>query len=257
MIERWTIDTIADEIESQFKGADPQKKLLRRFYNEGKHHGRKGMSPEPMANFLANAVEVATSKIAQDFLKAEQQLAAARASMQARKTMIEEDLGEHDGPPDGGSTVGAGGLGGGAGLGAHIGGPDLKGSFARLQAKRAAQVAATDAAKRRGERDQMEQELDGIDQQLALADQQLDDLPDEYRQMVESCHETGELMWTRYVLGYNLGDSKRGVSDNDNGADLDIEFEYPDVLDPDLDDPSPRDNGEKPDKSLEEDQTWD
>lgn len=238
MIERWTIDSIADEIESQFKGADPEKKLLRRFYNEGKRHGRKGMSPKPMANFLANAVEVATSKITQDFLEAEQQAEAARAAMNARKVMITEDLGEGDDSSSGGGSSGSVGDGEGSGLGAEVGGPDLKGSLARLKAKRAAAEAEAEAAKRRGEREQMEQELDGLGEQLALADQKLDDLPEQYRQMIESCHETGELMWTRYVLGYNLGQSKRGVPDSDDdGPDPDIEFEYPDALDPDDDDP--------------------
>lgn len=242
MIERWTIDSIADEIESQFKGADPRKKLLRRFYNEGRRHGRKGMSPAPMRNFLANAVEIATSKITEDFLEAEQQAEAARAAMQARKTMIEDDLGEDDSASGGGgSSAGLGEEVGGAGLAADVGGPDLKGSMARLKAKRAARDAEAEAAKRRGERAQMEQELDGIGEQLALADQKLEDLPEQYRQMIESCHETGELMWTRYVLGYNLGVTKRGASDGDGGAldpGPDIEFEYPDALDPDQDVPS-------------------
>lgn len=253
MIERWTIDSIADEIESQFKGADPQKKLLRRFYNEGRRHGRKGMSAAPMRNFLANAVEVATSKITEDFLEAEQQAEAARAAMQARKTMIEDDLGEDGGTSSGSSSAGSDEEAGGAGLAAEVGGPDLKGSLARLKAKRAAREAEAEAAKRRGEREQMEQELDGIGEQLALADQKLEDLPDQYRQMIESCHETGELMWTRYVLGYNLGESKRGVPDNDDdGPDPDIEFEYPDALDPDQDDPTPGADDKQPVEPAEE-----
>ena len=252
MIERWTIDSIADEIQSQFKGADPQKKLLRRFYNEGKRHGRKGMSPTPMRNFLANAVEIATSKITEDFLEAEQQAEAARAAMQARKVMIEDDLGDDGGSSSDGAPSGSGGAGEGSGLGAEVSGPDLKGSLSRLKAKRAATEAEAEAAKRRGERDQMGQELDGIRAQVALADQKLQDLPDEYRQMVESCHETGELIWTRYILGHNLGESKRGVSDNDDdGPDLDIEFEYPDALDPDQDDPPPG-TGSKPVDPAEE-----
>jgi len=237
MIERWTIDSIADEIESQFKGADPQKKLLRRFYNEGKRHGRKGMPAKPMANFLANAVEVATSKITQDFLEAEQQVEASLAAMNARQEMLKEDLGE-DGGAGAGTEAGADATGGGSGLGADVGGPDLTGSLARLKAARASREKAAEDARRRGEQEQMAEELEGLGQQLALADQQLEGLSEQYRQMIESCHETGELMWTRYVLGYNLGTAKRGAPDgDDDGPDPDIEFEYPDALDPDQDEP--------------------
>lgn len=225
MLERWTIDSVADEIVSQFKGADPTPKLLRRFYNEGKRHGRKGLSPEPMRDFLVNAVELAASKITQEFLEAEQQVDASRAAMEARQTMLSEDLSTSaraTAPEvDAGSS--------GSGLGTKVAGPDLGGSLERLKAKR----AAADAERRRQAQEQSERELQGMKAEALITKQKLDDLPDHYRQMVESCHETGELMWTRYVQGYSYGESKRGAPDTDDGGPgPEIEFEYPAALAP-------------------------
>lgn len=232
MLTRWTIYTLAEEIEAQFKGADPESKLLHKFDKEGRKRGKRGMSPEPMRDFLENAIEIATSKIAEDFLDEEKAAEANLAGMRARKIMIEEDLAEADDrepapepeiPPGGGDSE----------LAPGTGGPDLNASLSRLKAVRAAREAADRETKRRAELDRIEDELDGIDQQIAVVEQTLADLPEKYRQLVESCHETGELMWTAFTLGYQRGAARRGVPDStDDGPAPDIEFEYPDVLEP-------------------------
>jgi hypothetical protein len=235
MLTRWTIYTLAEEIEAQFKGADPESKLLRKFDREGRKHGKRGMSPEPMRHFLENAIEIATSKIAEDFLDEEKAVAANLAGMRARKMMIEEDLeeaGNEDSPaapeiPTGGSE---------SGLGTGTAGPDLNASLSRLKAVRAAREAADREAKRRAELAQIEDELDGLQLQIAVVEQTLADLPEKYRQLVESCHETGELMWTSYRLGFQRGTARRGVPDaTDEGPEPEIEFEYPEVLEHEVD----------------------
>jgi DNA repair exonuclease SbcCD ATPase subunit len=199
-----------------------------------------------MRDFLVNAVELATSKITEDFLEAEQQTEATRAAMQARKTMIEEDLRDDDGPVSVASSAGSGDGAGSAGLGVDVGGPDLTESLARLKARRAANEAQAEAAKHRGERERIERELDQIKQHLASVDRKLEDLPEQYRQMIKSCHETGELLWTRYLAGYRLGASKRGITDDGDGSDPDIDFEYPEVLDRGQGDPSPDGDDQRP-----------
>lgn len=239
MLTRWTIYTLAEEIEAQFKGADPESKLLRKFDKEGRKHGRRGMSPEPMRHFLENAIEIATSKIAEDFLDEETAAQANLAGMKARKIMIEEDLDEAD-EVEGNSAEPRTpeGADGASELGSGTAGPDLNASLSRLKAIRAARDAAAREAERRSELEQIEDELDGIDQQIAIVEQTLADLPEKYRQLVESCHETGELMWTSYRLGYQRGAARRGAPDTaDDGPEPEIEFEYPDVLEPEDDAP--------------------
>lgn len=232
MLTRWTIYTLAEEIEAQFKGADPESKLLHKFDKEGRKRGKKGMSPEPMRDFLENAIEIATSKIAEDFLDEEKAAEANLAGMRARKKMIEEDLDEADGREPVEATEIPTGQGE-SGLSSGTAGPDLNASLSRLKAVRAAREAADREAKHRAELDQIEDELDGIDQQIAVVEQTLADLPEKYRQLVESCHETGELMWTAFTLGFQRGAARRGVPDStDDGPDPEIEFEYPDVLEP-------------------------
>lgn len=230
MIERWTIDSVAEEIESQFQGADPRAKLLRRFFREGKRQGKRGISWKPMKAFLENAVELATSKLAEDFVDEERGAEVALAGMRARQKMLEDDVAETDEDDD---SAGADSTRSAKKTKPTAGsGPDLVAALGRLKAERAAREAAAKAATRDAKRTAAEDELDHVGEQIDVAAEEIEELDDKYRQLVDSCHETGELMWARYCSGYLLGASKRGELASPE-PEPEIEFDYPDVLEND------------------------
>lgn len=230
MLERWTIDSVAAEIEAQFEGADPAPKLLYRFYREGVRHGKRGMAASHMRDFIVNVVELAAEHIASDYLDEEQTNTKQFAAMKARKQMLEEDIDELE------DNLGGEGSDGAAttpssGLGPKANGPDLSGAVQALKAERAAMARQARAAKAETELDGIERELDDLGERIAVTEQALAELPEKFRQLVESCHKTGDLLWTRYRLGYLRGNARRGSPDeNDETPDAEIEFDYPNVL---------------------------
>jgi hypothetical protein len=241
MLEHWTIDAVADEIEAQFKGADPTKKLLRRFYKEGRRFGRNGTSPEPMRNLLVNAVEIATSKLAEEYLTEEHAAEATLVGVRARKKMLDDDDPDDDDAGDTKYTEKSDSSEGGdtssSGLARGSAGPDLKAALGALRARRLEEAARTRASEAEAARAQRKQALQSADEQIAVIENQLEDLPEKYHQLIESCHETGELLWSRFCTGYVKGAGGRGGPDDDEeGPDPEIEFEYPDALEPEGED---------------------
>jgi len=240
MLTRWTVYTLADAIEAQVKGARPAAKLLRQFQREGRKHGRRRMSPEPMRHFVENATEIAISKIAEDFLEEKRGLEAELAGLKARGDVVGKNLKSDstasgpapDAPTEGdGAGPAAEGVNGSSGIGAKTGGPDLKGSLEQLKAERAAKAAAEKEAQRQARVAQAEGERDAVTQQVAVLERKLEDLPTVYLQLIDSCHETGELIWTSYRLGYQRGAHKRRVDEErEEESELEISFDMPDVL---------------------------
>jgi hypothetical protein len=229
VLERWTIDTLADEIERQLKAAEPQRKLLRRFFNEGKRNGRRSISIVPMKHFLADAVEIATSKISEAFLEEEHRREAQLAGLRARGSVLEAAMSDTGGDRDDDDPPSID-VSPDAGLAGPIGGPDLTDALGDLRLRRRARERDARAAQRRQQRAQVAKDLESVREQIAVVDQELEDLPESYRQMITSCHETGELLWWRYLQGTVVGAARRGVSGSGVEPFPEVEFDYPEVL---------------------------
>lgn len=215
MLERWTVDSLADEIDSQFKGADPTPKLLRRFFHLGLRHGKQDLPPRAIQFFIENAVEIATSKLGEEYIDEKQAAGLQEAGLRARRKSLSEWEEDHADVEILAPTA--------TKLGGALRGPNLSGALEALnRQRRAAQEAERDA-----EADQRRDELQQLDQQLATLEEQLEELPEKYRQVIESCHETGELIWSRYRTGYIRGTSKRGEPEEGDDLPEDIEFDMP------------------------------
>lgn len=236
MIEKWTIDSLADEIEPQFMHADPHRKLVRRFFTEGKRHGRKGMPSERTRRFLERAIAVAAERIAQEYIETkvplEMRVAGIGArieSLQARCNRLTE-LDAEDGRPHDGGDAGHGGepdapaptspgdptsalevaeaaRRGTLRRAAPV--PDMSSALDRAREARARRTAEREREEveerrklRAVERDRIETEIRDLHVELGVTVRQIEELPRPYVQRVASCHAAGEVMWARFRSGH-------------------------------------------------------
>src|SRR5205085_9987548 len=112
--------------------------------------GRNGTSPEPMRNLLVNAVEIATSKLAEEYLTEEHAAEATLVGVRARKKMLDDDDPDDDDAGDTKSTEKSDSSDGGdtssSGLAPGSAGPDLKAALGVLRARRLEEAAKTRAS---------------------------------------------------------------------------------------------------------------
>lgn len=218
MLERWTVDAIAGEIEGQIEVAALSPKLLRRFYKQGKKHGRRSTMPEPTQTLIINAVDIATSKIAEDFVAEAQQLRKGIARADAQLADALEAPRDPVEPPNGDVAPA---------IQAPVGGPDMSLALASVRQRR----IDAESAGRRTQYEQDKAARRDAQAERSVAVQSLRDLPSKFRQSVESCHETGELLWSRYRGGYADGASRRGPSEVGVAPEQSIAFDIPPVFD--------------------------
>jgi len=220
MFERFTVDAVAAEISRQVKGASPSPKVVHKFFRKGRRDGKKQLPHLTMESFVTEAVEIATSKLAEEFLQARQSLTNQLSRLKAERTQAEADLGQTSSAAEDSAE----GVNPGAASGA---GADLDAS---LQAHKAARKAKEQAAKD-AERKTKEHELADTKQEQAVLETDLAELPSRYQQLVESAHHTGQLFWARYCNGYVVGLASRGAPDDENDSPSEeLEFDTPEVL---------------------------
>lgn len=228
MLERFTIDTIVDEIDRRVKGANPDAKLVHRFFRKGRRDGKRQLPVESMRVFVTEAVGLATSKLGQEHLAATEDARRQLAALEARRDQLTAVLArpepvvadEPETPTEGSAFYG------------NQPGPIIKGSrlddaMAGLREKRREAKLVARGAERAGN----QAELDQVNQQIALAEDELVRAPDRFRQLVASSHQVGKLLWARYCVGFDGGKAKRGRPDDaEEGPDPDIEFPFPESL---------------------------
>ncbi|MCB0973111.1 MAG: hypothetical protein KDB86_00975 [Actinobacteria bacterium] len=242
MIERWTIDVVADAVLASFKTAEPDKKLLRRFYCAGRQQGKLALPTTAMNDLLANAVAVAASKIAEEFLdeehEAKKTLAEKRASEQLIAAEIQSIPDGTEAPLDD-SEPSRPAADDQAPPESSGGGPptdvradaDLEDSLTRLRAKRALDHARKINAQRQSRRASLISQNEQLSRDIAVSELELARTPEKFRQLVDSCHKTGELMWARFVLGYNRSAARWDGSGEAPTPSSQIRFQYPEALD--------------------------
>lgn len=234
MIERFTLDSLAAAILTQLKRATPDPKLARRFFKAGKRDGRRERSAEPTCAFLREGVEVAVSKVCEEFLAArrslQEQLAAAQHTAEGDPGAVEQLPSSPEPQAVEKSSVESAGSSRTKSaqplpLGARD--ADLEGSIGALRRAREAQEAQRIRAEAEQRRRAAEQAAAGV----ATLKTQLSELTEQFAQQVESCHRTGKFLWARYCSGYEVGSARRGSPDDSDGVSVPaIEFSEPDVL---------------------------
>lgn len=217
MFERWTVDAIAGEVERQLQVAELSPKLLRRFYKQGRRHGKRSTIPEPTQTLIINAVDIATSKIAEEFVREAQQLRSSIAAADARLGTPLKAPVDVPSPTSEPRTINQ----------PKTGGADLTSALTGVRESKEQSLRQARLAQHAAK----EEELVTLGQQRSVAERALLDLPARYRQSVESCHETGELLWSRYRSGYADGASRRGPSESGTAPSQDIRFDDPPVFD--------------------------
>jgi len=231
VLERFTVDSIADEIERQVKGARPSAKMTRRFYWKGKRDGRRHLASEPISAYLAEAVGIATSKIGQEHLEAaeglERQLSQLRGETARLTSVVDRSGAAVEAAPVAGESSGPEITA--PGERTLNGAENLEGALDQLRIHR----AATERARREAALAQGEAALDEARARVESIERELADLPRRFRQLIDSCHRTGRFLWARYCSGYEIGRSRRSSPDDEaTGPRPDhITFEFPESLD--------------------------
>lgn len=242
MLERFTVDVLADHIDGRLEAAQPSARLSRRFFRTGRKDGRQQLSPASTADFLTDAVDLACSRLAEAYLN---EVRAINDGVNALRSRI--DVAAGAGPTAAKSDVGAGegqvGAEAAAGTSAAAAEPEPSGisheaitaghslerSFAVLRERREERQVA--------ERDRLRQGVDDQTQrsraEILTLDRKRPDLLAVYRQRASSTHAAAALLWSRYCGGYEVGRSKRSSPDDEHsGPKSLITFEMPQVLEP-------------------------
>ena len=83
MFERWTVDGITSEIERQVQGAAPSPRMVRRFYKQGRKHGRRKIDPMTFRGFIVNCVDLAAAELNRQYRVEQRDLSTRLARLEA------------------------------------------------------------------------------------------------------------------------------------------------------------------------------
>jgi hypothetical protein len=226
MFENWKFDRIADNIESQFQTAAPTPQILRRFFRQGVRHGKKGVPLSHMRDFIVNVVELASDRIAVRHLDELHRIQRDLESLRKKNELRQGDLLKftHEGQMDNPNLITTQS----ANQMIDSGGPDMVAALDRLKNSRRLQEHSARQAQRDSEIKRIQADLEEIAVAFTVAEKHLEQLPDELKQKVNACHETGEVLWTRYRLGFLRGSARRGPTEAPTDSPfVDIAFKKP------------------------------
>lgn len=229
MLARWKFDKIADHIESQFQMAAPTPRTLRRFFRQGIRHGKRGVALSHMRDFIVDVVELASERIAVRHLDEKHRIERELESLRTQQEMQQEVLAKltQEAATDEASNSAPTG----SALSQDGKGPDLVAALDQLKTSRHLQEEGARRAQREGQLSGIRRSLEEMAVAIAVAERHLEQLPHELRQMVSACQETGEVMWTRYRLGYLRGSARRGAAEAPTDSpEVEIEFANPSVM---------------------------
>ncbi len=199
MLERFTIDIVAEQVASLLLEGEPTPKLAHRFFRKGRRDGRRDFAHASLSQLLQEAVSLAGSSLSEEFVSQRRQLRTRIAELEAATHLpaehakpefpIGDDL-EHRVPDE--SAVDSDEL--------------LRRALEarrRYQERRSRHDAMVASAERR---DAARQALS----EVAQLNARQEDLLAEYVQRFESIAYTGRLLWSRYCNGFVQGCTRRG-----------------------------------------------
>ena len=220
MLERFTVDVLAEHVATHLLEGEPTPKLAHRFFRKGRRDGKKAYAHASMSKLLTDAVHLAGSTLAEELTSARRDTALRIAECDAaieKHSMM--DASPEVPAPEVDSTAPVATSTGTANRDSTQLLVDALETRKALRARKeadartaearakqrarasafyAAEAAATQA---RGEKSKLERDLV--------------DLPGTYKQRFESIKHTGELLWSRYCNGFVQGEGRRGSRASD------------------------------------------
>jgi hypothetical protein len=213
MLERFTIDVLADEVVSTLLEGEPNARMGYLFFRKGRRDGRRQFSHESVSRLLRTAVAVAGSTLGEEFTE-------RAASMRARIAQLSQS--HINDAADGREPVEAVPPAQAESVPEHEALSSGTGSLAmstavltealstrrRLREEQLRRDREAAAAARAAAAEQARLELIELQSKLA-------ELGHIYSQRFESMKETGELFWSRYCNGFTQGQARRGSRSSD------------------------------------------
>lgn len=232
MLERFTVDALAGDLERQIQHAGPEPRFARRFFRRGKKDGRRELAFAPQLSFLTRAVQIATGKLAEAFVEERDALLQQLDALRAEAASSEDTPSGREGRGDWHST--------GSetpseqsqerrpiGRSDPARKPDLKSALETLREQRRAAERAAEIAADAAERDRRR----AVSAQIAVLNTKVERLAQDCLVSVYTAHKAGQLIWSRYCTGYEAGSRGRGAPDDDGARPTtDVTFPVPEVL---------------------------
>lgn len=236
MLERFTVDVLAEHVATQLLEGEPTPKLAHRFFRKGRRDGKKAYDHASMSKLLTDAVHLAGSTLAEELTSARRtatlRIAECEAAIEKHAVLLAapelpapED---YSGPPSGESDRTEN----------RDSAQLLADALETRKALRTRKEADARAAEARAKQQARISALEGAEAaatqargEMSKLERELVDLPGEYTQRFESIKHTGELLWSRYCNGFVQGEGRRGSRASDvtsPGGRLD--FETPNAL---------------------------
>jgi hypothetical protein len=198
MLERFTIDIIAEEVATRLVSGDPTAKLSHRFFRKGRRDGKKDLAPDGVARLLQEAVALAGSGLAEDYVARRERIGVRIAELDAVMTLGSSDI---EVPEHGAAEIWPGG-----------GGPEAVTVGADTSTSARLQVALV--ARRRlstaNERKRKALEAERATVETARLRTELEELTAVFAQQFESAEHAGQMLWARFCNGFSQGLRHRG-----------------------------------------------
>lgn len=202
MLERFTVDALADTLHEHLGDARMQARVTRRFLRAGRRDGRRRRTCRPMTEYVTAAVDVASSRILETHLDREAPVLATIAEL--RHAAAPPAAGGQAQPATAETTPQAP-------AGGDRGHPALAVAISRVEERRLAAGRRRQAELQAAQQEERRQAA----VRLAVAEEQRAHLRDAAAQRLATCREAGQLLWSRYRAGY-----ARGAAKHDDAGEL-------------------------------------
>jgi hypothetical protein len=195
MLQRFTIDILANHIADQLLTGEPSARLGYRFFRKGRRDGRKNFDHESVGRLLREAVRLAADKLADEMAWRRSQIRDEIAALES--SIRHRDPGSASEPlappvPDPSDRE-------------NVRGPSLnRALLVRAEALVKASEVAQEAARKTAE-EAVGQAQDELERQRMA----LEGLPAVFGPRALGIVHSGQVLWTRYCNGFVQGDTRR------------------------------------------------
>lgn len=238
MLERFTVDMVADHVATQMLEGDPSPKLAHRFFRKGRRDGRHAFDHLSIRMLVRDAVNLASSELSEEFVRVRHELESRRQELILQERHFLEQA---EPPSEAPSTDPEPVQDPAPATDTGASSDEILVNALRNRYRLRNQAAA------RQRRDEERQSRDSADQarsaaadaalaarrEIATLETRLDQLATEFLQRFETIAHTGQLLWSRYCNGFEQGKERRGSRESDVQAPDDLlEFPVPQSLRP-------------------------
>ncbi len=220
MLERFTVDVLAEHVATQLLEGEPTPKLAHRFFRKGRRDGRRAYDHASVSKLLTDAVHLAGSTLVEELTAArrdaKRRIAECEAAIEAHGSMGAAPAAP---APEAESSSGSTQPTSGATLDSAQLLLDALQTRNALRARREADARSADARSKHAARvaalEAAESAAIQAKGDIAKIERELTELPEHFRQRFESIKHTGEMLWSRYCNGFVQGEGRRGSRASD------------------------------------------